>query len=90
MLNRLLAAGVVFVAAAAGPAFAGDAPGADWMSRDAVKAKLQDEGFSSVLLKADDGQWEGLAIRDGAIVTFAADPKTGEIRQQKPMTDDDV
>ena len=88
MFNRLPAAAAL-LALMSGAALA-DAPGADWMAKEPVKAKLQGLGYSSVLLEADDGSWEGLAINKGAIVKIKVDPKTGEVKHERPMTDDDL
>lgn len=74
----------------AAPAALAGQPGADWISLPDLKAKLQGLGLSGVLAEADDGYWEGLAIKDGAIVKFEADPKSGEIRTTRPMTDADL
>lgn len=73
----------------AGAALA-DQPGADWISRADLGTKLQGLGYSGVLAEADDGHWEGLAIKDGAIVKFEADARSGEIAKSRPLTDDDL
>ena len=67
-----------------------DQPGPDWMPAEQVKAKAMQSGYTQVTkLKADDGQWEGEGIKDGARMEFKADPKTGAITSEKPDDDDD-
>lgn len=83
MLALLLTVGVAGAAAA-------DQPGEDWISLANLKAKLQSLGYTGALAEADDGQWEGLAVKDGAIFKFEADPLTGEIRRSWPMSDGDL
>jgi len=40
---------------------------------------MQAQGYSGILIEADDGRWEGEAIRDGRIIEFHADAHTGRI-----------
>jgi hypothetical protein len=47
-----------------------DQPGADWMSKVDIKKQMEAQGYSSILVEADDGPWEGEAIKDGRIVEF--------------------
>ena len=43
-----------------------DTPGADWMAKEQVTKTLLDKGYSDIRkLEADDGHWEGYAIKDG-------------------------
>jgi hypothetical protein len=70
-----------------GTAFA-DQPGADWMSKDDIIKKMQQEGFSAIVIEADDGHWEGEAVKDGRIVEFHADAHNGKITKLKPKTED--
>jgi hypothetical protein len=65
-----------------------DEPGADWMSKNDVVTKMQGQGYSAVVIEADDGHWEGEAIKDGKIVEFHADAHTGAITKSKPKTED--
>ena len=59
-------------------------------SAEQVKAKAMQSGYTQVTkLKADDGQWEGEGIKNGARMEFKADPKTGAITSEKPDDDDD-
>lgn len=61
-----------------------DQPGADWMPKNQVVKQMEAQGYSGVLIEADDGRWEGLAIKDGGIVKFHADPRTGAITKSVP------
>jgi hypothetical protein len=70
-----------------GSAFA-DQPGADWMSKGDVMKKMQQEGFSAIIMEADDGHWEGEAVKDGRIVEFHADARSGKITKLKPKKED--
>ncbi|WP_245412108.1 PepSY domain-containing protein [Methylocella silvestris] len=65
-----------------------DQPGADWMNKDVLKKQLQAKGYSSILVWADDGYWEGEAIKDGIIVEFHADPHTGALLKALPKKED--
>lgn len=70
---------LTFVAA---PALA-ETPGADWMPMDQALRKLTDAGYGSVQkIKADDGQWEGKATKDGKVVSFKVDPKSGVVTEK--------
>lgn len=62
-----------------------DQPGADWLPVNDVKAKLMEQGYTSVTkIEADDGQWEGEGMKkDGMKYDFHADAKTGKITQEK-------
>jgi hypothetical protein len=65
-----------------------DQPGSDWMSKHDVMQQMEQQGFSGIVMEADDGRWEGLAVKDGRIVKFHADPHTGKITKLKPKTKD--
>jgi hypothetical protein len=65
-----------------------DQPGADWMSKVDLKKQMEAQGYSSILVEADDGPWEGEAIKDGTIVEFHADPHSGKITKFKVKTKD--
>ncbi len=68
---------------AAAPALA-DQPGRDWMPMDLVFKSLAQAGYADIReLEADDGHWEGKATRDGRLVKFHADAKTGAITKEK-------
>jgi hypothetical protein len=61
-----------------------DIPGKDWMSPADVTQKLQDQGYANVTgLEADDGYWEGKGTKNGKVMEFKADPKTGAIVTEK-------
>lgn len=71
------------VALFAGTAMA-DPPGADWLTKPQVVKQLGTQGLTHVTgLEADDGHWEGEALRDGKIVEFHADPRTGKLMSVK-------
>lgn len=62
-----------------------DQPGKNWLTQEQTTQKLQAQGLSHVTaLEADDGHWEGEAVKDGKIVEFHADPLTGKIMSVKP------
>ena len=84
MFSRLtLIACATALVAMSGAALA-DIPGKDWMSRADVTQKLQDQGYANVTgLEADDGYWEGKGTKNGKVMEFKADPKTGAIVTEK-------
>jgi hypothetical protein len=62
-----------------GMALAGQ-PGSDWMPVEKVKEKLMSSGYTSITkIEADDGHWDGEGIKNGKVMEFDLDPKTGEI-----------
>jgi hypothetical protein len=62
-----------------GIALAGQ-PGSDWMPADKVKEKLMSSGYTSIIrLDADDGHWDGEGIKNGKVMEFDLDPKTGVV-----------
>ena len=75
--------------ALAGTTFAhAGSPGADWMSKVDLKTKMPSEGYSAIVAGADDGHWEGEAVKDGRIVEFHADAHTGKITKSEPKRED--
>lgn len=55
-------------------------PGPDWMPLDKVKEKLMSSGYTSIIkIDADDGHWDGEGIKNGKLMEFDLDPKTGEV-----------
>lgn len=83
---------ILFIASAAlfstTAAFA-DKAGADWMPKEKVVQKLAAHGLTGVSgMDADDGHWEGDAIRNGKIVEFHADAHTGKLINVKPKHKD--
>jgi hypothetical protein len=62
-----------------------DMPGADWMTKEQVTKTLSDRGYTNVnKLEADDGHWEGNAMKDGQMVEIHVDPHTGAITKSEP------
>jgi hypothetical protein len=62
-----------------------DMPGKDWMSKEQVTTKLKSMGYSDVMkLEADDGHWEGDAMKDGKAFEIHVDPHTGELTKNEP------
>lgn len=62
-----------------GIAYAGQ-PGPDWMPLEKVKEKLMSSGYTSIIkLDADDGHWDGEGIKNGKVMEFDLDPKSGEV-----------
>ncbi len=78
---------LTFIVGAATCALA-DMPGADWISKDALTKQMEGQGYSAIQAKADDGHWEGKAVKDGKIIEFHADAKTGAITKSEPDEDD--
>ncbi len=62
-------------------------PGADWMSKADLKKSMEGQGYSSIVVGADDGHWEGEAVKEGKIVEFHADGKTGKITKSEAKTE---
>ena len=65
-----------------------DQPGNDWMAKQDVMKKMEGLGYSAIIMEADDGHWEGEAVKDGRIVEFHADARTGEVTKSKPKKKD--
>lgn len=78
----------LLTAVAASSAAMADQPGADWMSKAALKRQMEAAGYSAIVVGADDGHWEGEAVKDGRIVEFHADAHTGRITKSEPKTED--
>jgi hypothetical protein len=87
MTAKMLACCAVISLALAGTALA-DQPGADWMSKAALQKQMEAEGYSAIVVGADDGHWEGEAVKDGRIVEFHADAHTGKITKSVPKRED--
>jgi hypothetical protein len=61
-----------------------DKPGPDWMSPEQVTQRLQAAGYSNITgLEADDGHWEGKGVKEGKIMEFHVDPKSGAITKEE-------
>ncbi|CAH1658134.1 Peptidase [Hyphomicrobiales bacterium] len=68
---------VTLTAAFASHALA-DVPGPDWLPMEQVIAKLKESGYSAIhALEADDGRWEGEGMKNGRVMDFAVDPRSG-------------
>jgi hypothetical protein len=62
-----------------------DQPGADWLSKDQVIQKLNSMGYTDVRkLEADDGHWEGDAMKDGKAYEIHVDPHNGALTKSEP------
>jgi hypothetical protein len=82
LFRKTMIAGAVLVAGA-GVALA-DQPGADWITRDQVTQKLTAAGYTHITgLKADDGRWEGKGVKNGKIMKFHVDPRSGALTREK-------
>lgn len=79
---KALTLAVVSTLAFATAALAKD-PGADWISKDVLKKQMEAEGYSAIVVGVDDGRWEGEAVKDGRIVEFHAEGKTGKITKSE-------
>ncbi len=65
-------------------AVARDQPGPDWITKDQAMQKLTAAGYTNVTnLKADDGRWEGKGVKNGKIMEFHLDPRTGAVLKEK-------
>lgn len=83
-----IAAGALALLFALGTVAFADQPGADWMSKTDLKKQMESEGYSAIVVGADDGHWEGEAVKDGRIVEFHADAHSGKITKSEPKTED--
>lgn len=87
MMHRAILAGVAALVLSSTAALA-DRPGKDWMNKADVIKGMEAQGYSGIIIEADDGRWEGEAIKDGRIVEFHADPRTGKITRSRVKTAD--
>ena len=63
---------------------AADTPGKDWLTPAQVTEKLTGLGYTHVVkLEADDGHWEGDAVKDGKVYEIHVDPHTGALTKSK-------
>ncbi len=61
-----------------------DQPGHDWISKEQVMLKLTAAGYTNVTeLEADDGHWEGKGVKNGKIMEFHVDPKSGALTKEE-------
>jgi hypothetical protein len=57
-------------------------PGLDFLG--GVMTKLQAAGYTNITkLKADDGRWEGKGLRNGVLMEFHVDPRSGALTKEK-------
>jgi hypothetical protein len=84
MMKTPLAAAVVLIGFSSLAFASDDKPGPDWMSSEQVTQRLQAAGYSNITgLQADDGHWEGKGVKDGKIMEFHLDPKSGAIIKEE-------
>ncbi len=90
MKKLLILVTSTMIMAISSPAFASDdnakcgAVSGEWMSRDAAKAKVVEQGFEARRIKREDGCYEIYAIgKNGARVELYLNPVTGEIVRSK-------
>lgn len=77
--STVLACALVFCMGLQGVALA-DQPGPDWMPLEQVKQKLMSSGYTSIIkIEAEDGHWDGEGMKNGKVMQFDVDPKTGDI-----------
>ena len=61
-----------------------DLPGADWIKPDELTQKLEAAGYSNVTgSRPMMVTWEGKAVKNGKIVEFKADPRTGAVVKEE-------
>ena len=87
-MYRTLVLSLLASLAMGGVALSKDKPGADWMTKADLKKQMESQAYSAIVVGADDGHWEGEAVKDGRIVEFHADGKTGKITKSEPKTED--
>jgi hypothetical protein len=86
--KTLALAAAISVAGSAAAFADSDVPGPDWLPKEQVIQKLESAGYSNVTgVHADDGYWEGKGVKDGKIMEFEADPRSGAIIKEKIDTD---
>lgn len=80
---KTLAFGLVAAGLLTAPALADDRPGPDWMPIEGAVRALEQAGYSGVRgLEADDGVWEGKAVKDGRSVKVKVDPHSGAVTEK--------
>jgi hypothetical protein len=75
---RLAPIAAIAVLAIAVPAQA-DRPGRNWISSAKVTKILAERGYRVIKIEADDGHWEGEALRHRHKYDFHVDPHSGHI-----------
>lgn len=82
-LGGLFAGGLLAAGLLTAPARADDRPGADWMPIEGAVRALEQAGYADVRgLEADDGVWEGKAVKDGRSVKVKVDPHSGAVTEK--------
>lgn len=77
-MKHVFAVALMVAALSPAPAFA-DVPGKGWISREKASAVLAKRGYKMTKIEADDGHWEGDAVRKGLRYEFHVDPRTGRV-----------
>lgn len=81
--TKTLAGGLLAAGLFAVPALADDRPGPDWMPIEGAVRALEQAGYANVHgLEADDGVWEGKAVKDGRSVKVKVDPHNGAVTEK--------
>lgn len=75
---KYIAVAALLGALASGAAHA-DQPGRNWINSTRVIHMLEVKGYRVIKIEADDGHWEGEAVRRGATFDFHVDPHSGRI-----------
>jgi hypothetical protein len=80
----MLFATAILLAGFSLPALA-EETGPDWMSQEEITKKLTETaGYSHVTrLEAEDNRWEGKGMKDGKLMEFKADPRTGAVLKEE-------
>jgi len=60
-----------------------DVPGRNWISSAKVSAMLAKRGYRVTKIEADDGHWEGDAVRKGLKYEFHVDPHSGRVTKME-------
>lgn len=85
MKRHLSVLTVIGFSAIASTSAIADQPGADWITKDQVIQKLKSIGYTDVRkLEADDGHWEGDAVKDDKTYEIHMDPKSGVLTKNEP------
>jgi hypothetical protein len=75
---------IVSIMVAVSSAAMADVPGKDWLTPAQVTEKLLGLGYTQIVkLEADDGHWEGDAVKDGKVYEVDIDPHSGAVIKSK-------
>lgn len=81
-MKRTIPLAIILLTGAAFNANA-EQPGPDWIPMDQALRKLGEAGYGEIRsLKADDGRWEGKAVKDGKPVAVLVDPRSGAVAEE--------